>query len=66
MPALEREGKMVRWLWVGEAIPRPQGSLEAGLGKQGLTTDPAGELTEVRKDLATWGGASAARDCPWH
>lgn len=26
MPALEREGEMVRWL-VGEAIPLPQGEL---------------------------------------
>lgn len=34
------------------------------MGKQGLTPDPAGELTEKSQDLATWGGASAAPVLP--
>lgn len=34
------------------------------MGKQGLTPDPAGELTEKSRDLATWGGASAAPVLP--
>lgn len=48
----------------GGNSPATGGAWRQGLGKQGLTTDPAGELTEKSRDLATWGGASAAPDLP--
>ena len=48
----------------GGDSPATGGAWRRGLEKQGLTTDPAGELTEKSQDLATCGGASAALDLP--